>query len=160
MKLGSLSLESFAALPQRERRMVVAAVAVLAVIFLFGVLLPLDHSVSRAQQRLAKKRTDLSWMQSVAPELAAAAPPAAASGESLLVILDRSAREAGVASSLTTEPAGPNSVSVRLQKAPFDTMIAWLARLAQLYGVSVDSATIEKADAAGLVNAALVLHMG
>jgi type II secretory pathway component PulM len=39
-------------------------------------------------------------------------------------------------------------------------MIAWLARLAQQKGVGVESATIEKADAAGLVNAALVLHSG
>ena len=99
-------------------------------------------------------------MQSVAPELAAAAPPVVASGESLLVIIDRSARETNLASALTTEPAGPGSVSVRLQKVSFDALITWLASLAQVYGVSVESARIEKADAEGLANAALVLHMG
>jgi general secretion pathway protein M len=163
--LGSLSLESlldrYAALSVRERRMlVVGAIAVVA-IFIFGVLVPLDRSVAHAQQRLAKKHADLVWMQGVAPELAASAPPPAASGESLLVIVDRSARESGLASSLAgSEPGGPGNLSVRLEKAPFDALIAWLARLAQQNGVAVDSATIEKAGAPGLVNAAIVLHTG
>ena len=52
------------------------------------------------------------------------------------------------------------SLTVRLEKAPFDSLVAWLARLAQQNGVVVDSATIEKAGAPGLVNAALVLHAG
>jgi type II secretory pathway component PulM len=159
MNLSSLSLESYSALPERERRMVLGAVAVVALLFLFGVVLPIDRGVAHTQERLTHKRADLSWMQNVAPELAAAAPPVA-SGESLLVIIDRSSREAKLASALTTEPAGPGSVSVRLQKVSFDALITWLASLAQVYGVSVESATVEKADAEGLANAALVLHMG
>src|SRR2546430_10736923 len=46
--------------------------------------------------------------------------------------------------------------SVRLAKAPFDSLVGWLARLAQQNGVSVESATIEKTDTPGLVNAAIV----
>jgi general secretion pathway protein M len=138
---------------------VCAVVAVLVLVF--GILIPLDRSVAHAQQRLAKKHADLSWMQTVAPELAASAPPPATSGESLLVIIDRSARESGLASSLSgSEPGGPGSLAVRLEKAPFDTLITWLARLAQQNGVNVDSATIEKAGEPGTVNAALVLHAG
>jgi type II secretory pathway component PulM len=49
---------------------------------------------------------------------------------------------------------------VRLEKAPFDALIGWLARLAQQSGVTVDSAVIEKAGAPGLVNANIVLHAG
>jgi hypothetical protein len=63
------------------------------VLFIIAVLVPLDHSVTSAQQRLAKKRADLAWMQGVAPELATAPAPPSDSGESLLVIIDRSARE-------------------------------------------------------------------
>jgi type II secretory pathway component PulM len=47
---------------------------------------------------------------------------------------------------------------VRLQKAPFDTLISWLARLSQQNGIRVDTASIESAGSPGLVNAALVLH--
>jgi len=161
LSLESLSLESLAALSPRERRMVIVGAALAALLLLFGVLLPLDRSVAHAQQRLAKKHADLSWMQSVGPEIAASAPPPSATGQSLLVIVDRSARESGLAGALAgSEPGGPGRLSVRLEKAPFDTLIAWLARLAQQNGVAVDSANIEKAGAPGEVNAAIVLHAG
>jgi general secretion pathway protein M len=161
LSLESLSLESLAALSPRERRLVMVGGVLAALLVLFGVLLPLDRTVAHAQQRLAKKHADLNWMQSVAPEIAAAAPPPSATGESLLVIVDRSARESGLAGALSgSEPGGPGSLSVRLEKAPFDALIAWLARLAQQNGVSVDSANIEKAGGPGIVNAAIVLHAG
>lgn len=151
----------FAALTAREQRIVQAGAVLALVLFVFGVLLPLDRSVAQAHQRLLKKRNDLAWMQGVAPELAASPQPPSAAGESLLVIVDRSARESGLAGSLAgSEPAGPGALSLRLQKAPFDTLIAWLARLAQQNGIRVDSATVDSAGAPGLVNVAVVLHTG
>jgi general secretion pathway protein M len=159
--LKSLSLESFAALPRRQQRLVVGAAVLAVVLLVIGVLAPLDHSVTSAQQRLAKKRADLAWMQEVAPELASAPAPPSDSGESLLVIIDRSARESGLAGALTgSEPGTGGSLAVRLQKAPFDTVVAWLARLAQQNGIVVESATIDGAGAPGLVNAAVVLRSG
>lgn len=159
--LSSLSLESFAALPVRQQRLVVGGIVMAIVLLIVAVLVPLDHSVASAQQRLAKKRADLQWMQGVAPELATAPAPPSDSGESLLVIIDRSAREAGLGSALTgSDPGTGGSLAVRLQKAPFDTLIAWLARLAQQNGIVVESATIDGAGAPGLVNAAVVLRSG
>jgi len=163
--LPSISLDElaakFAALSERERRTLVIGAVAAGLILIFGILIPLDRSVSHAEERLAKKRADLSWMQGAAPEIAASAPPPSVHGESLLVIVDRSARESGLASALAgSEPGSAGSLSVRLQKAPFDTLVAWLARLAQQNGIYVDSATIERAGAPGLVNAAIVLHSG
>src|SRR2546430_14416269 len=99
MKLSpdSLSLDSLAALPERERRLLAAGLALAAAILLFGGGIPLDRSVAHAHQRLPRKHADLTWMQGVAPQLAAPAPPPAAPGESLLVIIHRSARQAGLA---------------------------------------------------------------
>ena len=161
LSLRSLSPEAIAALAPRERRLLLVGAVAAAAILIFGMLIPLDRSVTHAQQRLAKKRADLSWMQSVAPQIALLPPAAAVNGESLLVIVDRSAREAGLASALSgSEPGGPGSLSVRLEKAPFDALVGWLARLAQQNGVSVDSAVIERTGAPGLVNANIVLHSG
>jgi general secretion pathway protein M len=158
---GSLSFESISALPQRQQRLLLGGAALIVVLLIVAVLIPLDHSVKSAQQRVAKKRADLTWMQGVAPELATAPAPPSDSGESLLVIIDRSARESGLAGSLTgSEPGTGGSLSVRLQNAPFDMLVAWLARLAQQNGVVVDSATIDGAGAPGLVNAAVVLRSG
>ena len=161
LSLRSLSPEALAALSPRERRMLMFGAVALAAILIFGLLIPLDRSVAHTQQRVAKKRADLSWMQTVAAQIAVLPPPAAANGESLLVIVDRSARESGLASALAgSEPGGAGSLSVRLEKAPFDGLVGWLARLAQQHGVTVDSAIIEKTGAPGLVNANIVLHSG
>jgi general secretion pathway protein M len=154
------SAEALAALSEREKRILGLGAIAAAVLLLIGIVM-LDHSVTREQKRLAQKHADLSWMQSVAPELSASGPAPVPTGESLLVVVDRSARESGLASALAgSEPGASGSLSVRLEKASFDTLIAWLARLSQQNGVVVDSAIIEKAGGPGLVNAALVLHMG
>jgi len=157
----SLSLESLSSLSERERRtLIIGGIAAVALL-IFGILIPLDRSVNHTQQRLARKQADLTWMQGVAPELANTAPPPSANGESLLVIIDRSARESGLAGALSgSEPHGPKALSLRLEKANFETLITWLARLSQQNGVTVDSATIDKAGGPGLVNAAIVLHTG
>jgi type II secretory pathway component PulM len=159
--LRSLSPEALAALSPRERRLLLGGAIAVVAILIFGMLIPLDRGVSHAQQRLAKKRADLSWMQSVAPQIALLPPATAANGESLIVIVDRSAREAGLASALSgSEPGGPGNLTVRLEKAPFDVLVGWLARLAQQNGVTVDSAVIEKTGVPGLVNANINLHSG
>jgi len=159
LSLRSLSPEAIASLSPRERRLLLLGGIAAVAILIFGMLIPLDRSVSHAQDRLAKKRADLSWMQSVAPQIAVIPPPSTARGESLLVIVDRSAREAGLANALSgSEPGGPGNLSVRLEKASFDMLVGWLARLAQQNGVTVDSAIIEKSGVPGLVNANIVLH--
>jgi general secretion pathway protein M len=159
--LEALSPENFGRLPQREQRLILLGGLAALGLLIFGIIVPLDHAVSRERAKLTQKRADLAWMQSVAPEIAASAAPPSATGESLLVIIDRSARESGLASSMAgSEPGGANTLSIRLEKAPFDALIGWLARLSQQNGVLVDSATIEKAGAPGLVNAAIVLHSG
>ena len=145
---------------ERERRMLVVGAVGLVLILVFAIILPLDRSVAHAKTRLTQKRADLAYMESVAQEIRNSAVPSSAR-ESLILVVDRSARESGLEKSLAgSEPGGQNSLSVRLEKAPFDKLIAWLGRIAQQNGVVVDSATIEKAGSPGEVNAAIVLHSG
>lgn len=159
MKLPSLGNLSLDTLSERDQRMLKIGGALIVLLLIFGVIVPLDRGVSQAHQRLTKKQADLVWMRQVGPELAAAGPARAASDESLLVVVDRSARESGLSSSLAgSEPSGPGGLSVRLQRASFDTLVAWLARLSQQNGIRVETASIENAGAPGLVNAAVVLH--
>ena len=150
---------SFATMSERERRMVMIGGVVAVVLLIVGVILPLDRSVAQAQKRITQKSTDLAWMRTVTPELAAAGPARQASGESLLVIVDRSAREGSLGTSIAgSEPSGTGGLRVRFEKAPFDMLVAWLARLSEQNGVKVDSANIDNAGKPGLVNAAIVLH--
>ena len=151
---------SYDTLSPREQQLVkygsIAAIAIL----IFGVLLPLESSVAKARSRVSQKQADLVWMRGVAPVLAAQGPThQGGNGESLLVVVDRSARESALGNALAgTEPSGPGGIQVRLEKAPFDAMLGWLSRLSQQNGVSVDGATIDTSGAPGVVNAAIVLR--
>lgn len=154
-------IDAYAGLSQRDRRLAIFGALALAGMVLFSVLIPLDHAVAQARTRLEQKRTDLAWMQSVAAPVLRNAPAPNANGESLLVLVDRSTREARLDTAMRgSEPGAAGSLSLRLEKAPFDNLVAWLARLAQQNGVVIDSATIEKTGDAGLVNAAIVLRPG
>jgi general secretion pathway protein M len=150
-----LSLDS---LSERDRRMLLFGGIVIALLLVYLVI-QLDSSVSSAHKRIKRKQEDLAWIQTAAPELAAAGPIGSTNGESLLVIVDRSAHESGLTTA-GSEPSGPGGLSVRLQKAPFDTIVMWLSRLSQQNGIRVDSASIDNAGSPGLVNAAIVLHSG
>jgi type II secretory pathway component PulM len=151
---------SYDTLSAREQQLVkyggIAAIAIL----IFGVLLPLDSSVAKARSRVSQKQADLVWMRGAAPVLATLGPAhQGGNGESLLVIVDRSARESALGTALAgTEPSGPGGIQVRLEKASFDAMIGWLSRLSQQNGISVDGATIDTAGSPGIVNAAIVLR--
>lgn len=152
---------SFDNLSERERRLLKYGGIAAVLILVFGVLIPLDSSVSKARARIVQKQADLVWMRGVAPFLAATAPmhTGGTGGESLIVIVDRSARESGLGGALAgTEPSGPGGIQVRMEKASFDAMIGWLSRLSQQNGIGVDGATIDSAGAPGIVNAAIVLR--
>jgi general secretion pathway protein M len=155
----SLDLSSsLRSLSERDRRVLLIGGIIAAILFLLAVVLPLDRSVARLQSQVARKQADLVWMRNAAPEIAAAGPVRGTPGESLIVIVDQSAHEAGLGGSLAgSQPSGRGSLSVQLQKAPFDTLVAWLARLSQQNGVQIESATIDSTGQPGTVNASLVL---
>src|ERR1700736_1850301 len=151
---------SFDTMSEREQKLVKFGGIGALLVLIFGVLMPLDSSVAKARARITQKQADLAWMRNVAPVLATMAPThTGGNGESLIVIVDRSARESGLEKALAgSEPNGPGGIQVRLEKASFDAMIGWLSRLSQQNGVSVDGASIDSAGAPGMVNASIVLR--
>jgi type II secretory pathway component PulM len=151
-------------LTARERRLVylAAALAVLTALH-FAIVLPLTSLAIGRETRIAQKAADLAWMRQVAPQVAAAAAAGGAAGgsESLVVLVDRTGREAGLGGAIRDQsPSGQHGLRLRLEAASFDVLIAWLASLQQQYGVRVDSATVDAAGAPGLVNASLTLIHG
>lgn len=151
------SLKSWRTLSERERRVLLIGGGIAVVLFIFVVALPLDRSVARLNHTVARKQTDLAWMRSVAPRLAAAGPAASAStNEPLIVLVNESARQTGLALS-GTGPSGNGGLNVQMRGVPFDSLIGWLARLQQQYGVQVQSASISRSGAPGLVDASFVL---
>jgi len=151
----------FHAQSPRDQKVAAIGGVVILLIVILGIFVPLDTSVARAHARVQHKASDLAWMKAVAPQLAAAgsAVPAPTTQRSLIVVIDSSARESGLGAALnSSEPSGPGALRVRLDRAPFDTLVTWLGRLSQQNGIHVESGTIDAAGPPGLVNAGLVLR--
>jgi general secretion pathway protein M len=153
----------FNALKPRERMIVLGGGALVLVVAVYMLALaPFYQSLHARSERVAKKQADLAWMRSVVGELqtlGANQPAAGPSDESLVVLIDRSARECGLGSSLTGQtPNGETGIRVRLESAAFDVLIACLGNLQRMHSVSVESAQFDRTAKPGVVNASLVLN--
>ena len=155
----SLWLQS---LEQRERILVLAAGALVALSLIYlAITAPFYKVVDTRTARVERKQHDLVWLRAMAPTLRSLTTAQPTSNESLVVLIDRTARQAGLANAVTGQtPNGDRGMRVRLEAANFDTLIVWLASLQQQYGVGVESAAIDRTDKAGIINASLVLTRG
>jgi general secretion pathway protein M len=148
----------YAGLQQREQRVVaIGAIALGLIILIGGILMPLQSAVSRAVKETDTRREDLAWMQVNAPEVSAyGAQLPKETGEIPVVLVDRVAREAGLASALRgTQPNPTGGVRVQLEAAPFDTMVTWLDTLDRRYGLAIESITVDRTPVPGTVNASI-----
>jgi general secretion pathway protein M len=150
----------FAKLSAREQRIAAVGAVAALLLLVIAVVLPLQRHVGAVEQRVERKRDDLIWLRSMAPQLVGlrtAGPPPLR--ESLVVVVDRTARQSGLEHALVgSQPSGDGGLNVRLEQTPFDGLVAWLAQLRESYGVRVDSAVVEAGNAVGSVNASLVLR--
>ena len=147
-------------LAERERRLVYVAAGFATLALLYLVLVLPFHTVShKLAQRLEQKQADLAWMKQVAPQISSSAGAAGAQGrgESLVVLVDRTAREAGLGNSMRDQsPDRNDALRLRLEAVQFDAMVTWLASLQSQYGVSIEAAAVD-GTAPGIVNASLTL---
>jgi general secretion pathway protein M len=156
--------EWFASLQARERLAVSVAAALISVMVIYVLgLAPIFRSVNAMEQSVATKKADLAWMRSNTSELqmlVMSQPQLAApTGESLVVLIGRTAREAGLEQALTNQtPNGQTGIRVSLQDAAFDMLMVWLNGLQSSYGVTIESASINRAAQPGLVNVSLELN--
>ncbi len=156
----------FLGLEPRERTMVAIGGAVVLVVLLWGLLInPVYSAAAAAERRVETKRDTLAFLRSAAAELAGATNlPAGRSdlaGQSLVVVIDRSARQAGLGAALTNnQPIGEDGIRVRLESASFEAVARWLAAIDQGSGLAIESASFDRAPEAGRVNASLTLRQG
>ncbi len=149
-------------LSSRERALLllVSGVVLIAVFYLI-LWEPLVKHVVALRQTVAEERTAAAWMEQVALEVRAlrgVATTEKRSGESLLSLVDRSARAAGMGSHINrVEPEGRDKVRVWLNEVAFDVLIPWLAELRKSQAISPESLVADRQSASGVVNVRLVL---
>ena len=150
-----------AGLARREQHAVIAGAVACSALLLLAAWLPVERRVAGLEKRVQGKQADLAWLQSVAPQLNALRNSSVAAGrESLVVIVDRVARETGIARSLSgSQPGDDGTLHVRLEQVPFDALVTWTGELVQHHGVRVIAANIDDGGAgAGTVGATFVLR--
>jgi general secretion pathway protein M len=141
-----------------------AAVAVLAIV-VAGIVRPVAGSRARATDAMTRDQQLLRDIEGVAgrfgPLLSRPAAGAVASADSLVVVVDRSTRERGLAPYLKrNQPEGPASIRLRLEAAPFDQLLEWLGELEAREGLRATAASFDPAGEPGRVNSNLVLARG
>ena len=145
----------YAGLQERDQRVVlIGAIALGLIVLVGGILLPMQSAVSGAVKAAATKREDLAWMRAHELEIRSSTPPPADTGEAPVVLVDRVGRESGLASALRgTQPNATGGVRVQLEAAPFNAVVTWLDSLDNRYGVAIESITLDRSAAPGIVNA-------
>jgi type II secretory pathway component PulM len=153
------AIEWYSSLADRERKLVLwGGIAGALLLLVFGVLLPLHSAVSGARHHVEQQTADLAWMRAHALEVRSSAAALVGSADSLVVVIDRTARELGLGEAIkSTTPTAANGTRVELANVSFDLLAGWLARLQEQSGVTVATATVDAAGAPGLVNASLEL---
>jgi general secretion pathway protein M len=145
----------YAGLQEREQRVVlIGAIALGLIILVGGILVPMQSAVSAAVKAAATKHEDLAWMRAHELEIRSSIPPPADTGEAPVVLVDRVGREAGLGGALRgTQPNATGGVRVQLEAAPFNAVVTWLDSLDHRYGVAIESITLDRGAAPGIVNA-------
>lgn len=148
----------FEGLEERERLLVaVAGVMVIIAVLVLGIIRPIAGQTSRGHERVADKRELLTELEQVAqrigPQRGGMTPGNAVNTDSLVVVVDQTTRNAGLAAYLKrNQPDGATSIRLRFENAPFDTIVEWLAELEAEYNLSATSANIDMASDTGRVN--------
>jgi general secretion pathway protein M len=88
---------------------------------------------------------------------AGSSPPG--QNESLAVVVDRGMRMGGLAAAIRSiQPAGEKQLTITLEQAPFDLLVAWLEQAGNEQGVGVVEASMDRGNAEGSVNARLTVQ--
>jgi general secretion pathway protein M len=148
-------------LEPRERLLVLLAGALIVfAIIVVGGLRPLLASADRNAQRVDDQQQLLTEIEQVAARLGPqrGRNVAAADGDSLVLVVDRSTRARNLGAYLKrNQPDGDATIRLRFERAPFDDLVAWLAELQNQYSIGVVSANIDASNETGRVNCNLIL---
>lgn len=149
----------FFGLEARERWIVgVGAAAALAIVLWGFVVNPVRAEIATLRASVETKQrllVDVTRVEAAQP--AGAAGNLQGAGQTLVVIVDNTARNHGL-DLPRTRANGPSGVDVTFQGASFDSLVAWLLVLHGSYGVDVETASFSSGRAPGLVNGQISLH--
>ncbi len=150
-------------LQPRERHLLLAGlIALTLMIFYLAVWQPISRHYTQLEQRVTQQRETLRWMEQMQPRILAlrgASPPTVASGQSLLTVIDQTAKRNQLGSVVKRiEPAGQSTARVWVEQAQFDSLVLWFDMLQKNYGIRVHNITMEREAIPGSVSARITFE--
>nr|VFJ65500.1 MAG: Type II secretory pathway, component PulM [Candidatus Kentron sp. FM]VFJ66554.1 MAG: Type II secretory pathway, component PulM [Candidatus Kentron sp. FM]VFK18741.1 MAG: Type II secretory pathway, component PulM [Candidatus Kentron sp. FM] len=149
--------------PRDRVALAIGTLAVMLAFLWFVVIEPLYDKAGRLAGQISKQEADLQWMRYSAREIhrlrenASVGQGERAHSESLLSIVDRSAKKIGISRAVKRiEPAGEAGVQVWIEAAAFDNLLLWLGDL-RASGVGSVGISVERLKTPGHVNAKATL---
>ena len=148
---------------QARERLMVLATSIVVIITLFYIIVwePLHKGLDGAQVQYQANLKNLQWMQQAAAQVRTLKASGGRirstnSNQPVSLLVEQSAAISAIKPNLSKlESSGKDGARVALDGASFDQMLLWLSTLEQTHGVPVTSASIERADKPGTINARL-----
>ncbi len=149
----------WAGLAPRERIILAGGGVVLLLVVLYlAIWEPLARQRAEVRADIGVLSADLAWMQQVAGQVKRrgaqqSSQPAAASGGSVLTLVEVSARSAGLHQALERVQPEGQGARLWLTETGFDKLVAWLGDLEQRHGLQVSQLAVDAGNAPGTVTA-------
>jgi general secretion pathway protein M len=147
------------AAPREQLMLRMLGLFFLGLLLLFMVVLPLHHFNADAIADYRAQQDTLAWMQTnrEAVGKGGASPSARKPGDSIMSIVNQSARPLGL-SFKRYEPNGERGVNLWLEQVPFDQVVRWLELLERDFGVVAVDFSASRRNEAGMVDVRLILQ--
>ena len=155
----------FDELSRREQLTLLGGGGVLLLMLLYTLLwAPLHDERERLHHQVMSQQETLSWMKQASAQLQSsvvAGGKGAVRQESLLTLIDRSAKSAKMGGSIKRiQPDKSGTVRIWLEEVDFDQMMRWLADLSRDKGVMLAEFNVERVESSARVKARLTLKRG
>lgn len=149
----------------RERRVLLfGAVAVILMGLYVLVWEPVVVGRAKLEQEVAEQQELLAWMEQSAREVQALRGSnrntGRTGGQSIMSVVDSTARTQGLSNVLEVQPEGDNTVRIRLSQASFDQTLRWLDKLVNEKNLRITGLVVERRPEPGKVDARITLEAG
>jgi type II secretory pathway component PulM len=149
---------------REQLALVIAALTVVGFLVYLFFWQPMNAEQDRLRTRLRGQIEALVKMQQAAQEVrqlrgeGRAAVPQQRSDESLLALVDRTARAMTGDGINRLEPEGEHAVKIWVKEANFDSLVHWLQELQTAWGVQASVVSLHRAEQPGGVTGRLLME--
>ena len=152
----------FDELSRREQlTLIIGGVALALMLFYTLIWAPLSEERNRLHHQVVTQQETLSWMKQASDQVknsGVSGQKTVRSGESLLTLVDRSAKTAKMGGTIKRiQPDKNGSVRIWLEGVNFDLMMQWLGGLSRDKGVVLAEVNVERFESSALVKSRLTL---